>query len=122
NNVLSDHLSDGTLITLNENSSIVYQEEFTSNERHVALTGEAFFEVARDEEKPFIVDLPSETYVKVLGTSFNIKAFDGDSLVTVFVKTGRVEFGSEANNIILTPGEKGVYNKQSGQIERITKS
>ena len=73
---LIDELSDGSVIQLNSNSSLSYLSEFEADERKVALKGEAFFEIAKDEKRPFIVDLQDELYVKVLGTSFNVKSID----------------------------------------------
>lgn len=116
--VLSDELIDGSKVKLNINSSLTYPEEFAAHERRVTLEGEAFFDIARNEEKPFIIDLPAETYVKVLGTSFNINAAYEDSLTEVVVSTGKVEFGSADTSIILLPGEKGIYNKATGQISK----
>ncbi len=80
------------------------------------MQGEAFFDIERNEDKPFIIDLPAEAYVKVLGTSFNIKAIEGDSLIEVFVNTGKVEFGSAGTSIILMAGEKGVMNTHTGEV------
>jgi ferric-dicitrate binding protein FerR (iron transport regulator) len=116
NEVLVDELEDGSVITLNRNSSLVYPEAFGSDERRVSLKGEAFFNIARNEEKPFIIDLPAESYVKVLGTTFNITTSKNDSITEVFVSTGKVEFGSADTSIVLLPGEKGIFNKNSGAI------
>ena len=78
------------------------------------LTGEAFFSVKHNPEKPFIVE-GSGTFVKVTGTSFNIKTNDPDSLVEVYVKTGRVLFFTTNNGgISLNAGEMGVYDKITG--------
>lgn len=116
NSGVVDHLSDGSVITLNANSSIIYPKTFAENERRITLKGEAFFEIERNVEKPFIVELPENAYVKVLGTSFNIRAVDGDSLITVYVKTGKVEFGTDSSHIILEAGQKGVMNVLTGQV------
>ena len=120
NSGLVDGLPDGSVVTLNANTSIVYPKEFVADERRVALKGEAFFDIERDEEKPFIVDLPFESYVKVLGTSFNIKSVETDSITEVFVKTGKVEFGTATDTLILVAGEKGIFNKNSGKIRKVT--
>jgi len=117
--VLEDELSDGSVITLNENSSLSYPAEFAEKERRVSLSGEAFFDIERNEEKPFIIDLANDFYVKVLGTSFNVKAIPGDSLTEVFVKSGTVEFGSESDNVILIAGEKGVMNNATGEVGKV---
>ncbi|MEZ4921715.1 MAG: FecR domain-containing protein [Crocinitomicaceae bacterium] len=117
--VVKDVLSDGTEVTLNENSMLSYPKEFTGDERRVQLSGEAFFDVERDEKKPFIIDLHNEFYVKVLGTSFNIDANDNDSITEVYVKSGKVEFGSVTDKIILTAGEKGIMNNETGTVRKV---
>jgi ferric-dicitrate binding protein FerR (iron transport regulator) len=119
---LRDELSDGSVIQLNANSSLAYLSEFEEDERKVALKGEAFFEITKDEKRPFIVDLQDELYVKVLGTSFNVKSIDGDSITEVYVKTGKVEFGNLENKLLLVPGEKGIFNRTTNQFYKETKA
>ncbi len=116
--ILESELPDGTSVSLNENATLKYQSEFSSNERRVALEGEAFFDVERNEEKPFIIDLHHESYVKVLGTSFNIDADDKKEFTTVYVKSGKVEFGTEKDQVTLNAGETGVMNNLTGEVER----
>lgn len=93
-------LSDGTKVWLNAESSITYPTAFAEQTRQVTVTGEAYFEVARDRSKPFLVKTYSET-IEVLGTTFNINAY-GDELYT---KTTLVEGAVRINNKILKPGE-----------------
>ncbi len=114
--ILNKKLSDGSEVTVNKSSQLTYPESFNKDERRVKLEGEAFFEIKRDEEHPFIVDLPQESYVKVLGTSFNINTSDDNATTTVYVKTGKVEFGTEQNNIILVAGEKGIMDIETGEV------
>jgi transmembrane sensor len=100
-------LPDNSHITLREGSTLTYPEAFAANERHVELEGEAFFDVTRNEQKPFIIDAQSAT-VQVLGTSFDVKA--DEHMATVVVATGKVKMSlrKDANKaLILTPGEKG---------------
>lgn len=120
--ILTETLDDGSIITLNENSMLSYPENFSKTERRVNLKGEAFFDIERNEKKPFIIDLPHNQYVKVLGTSFNIKALDNDSLTTVYVSTGKVEFGDKSNKIILVAGETGVINNKTNAVYKMTDS
>ncbi|MEQ8927097.1 MAG: FecR domain-containing protein [Fulvivirga sp.] len=98
-------LPDGSQVTLNKNSSIKYNGDFQSS-RKIKLTGEAFFDVVRDESHPFIIT--TETInVKVLGTSFDIKAKPGKK-ASVHVKSGVVQ----VNNIIDRDSIQVVKNEQ----------
>ena len=116
--VVVDTLEDGSIITLNENSMLSYDQSFGEKERRVEFKGEAFFDIERDEEKPFIIEMEQELHVKVLGTSFNIESLPKDSLVEVYVKTGKVEFGTNEETIILVAGEKGIYRKSDGLLTK----
>lgn len=116
---ITDQLSDGSVVKLNQNSRLIYPASFSANERRVKLQGEAFFEVERDTKKPFIIDLPNKAYVKVLGTSFIIKAVKNDSITEVFVNTGKVEFGTKDEKIVLVAGEKGIMNNLTGTVYKI---
>ena len=80
-------LSDGTMVLLNAGSTLSFPEKFADT-REIQLTGEAFFQVKRDESRPFLVNTGSVT-TKVLGTSFNVKSFENESL-QVTVKSGKV--------------------------------
>lgn len=118
NSVLKDQLSDGTQVSLNENSILTYPKEFTGDQRRVKLNGEAFFDVERNEEKPFIIDLHHDFYVKVLGTSFNIKANEDDDFTEIYVSSGKVEVGSKDEKTILVAGETALINNETGVITR----
>jgi ferric-dicitrate binding protein FerR (iron transport regulator) len=104
-------LPDGSKVWLNAKSSLKYTSDF-SNERKISLEGEGFFEVQPDPEKPFVLHT-GKAEISVLGTSFNVKAFQDDSLTEVFVVTGKVNFLSTELNksIVLTPGLNGFLNK-----------
>jgi transmembrane sensor len=112
-------LPDGTHIWLNQNSALSYKKgDFNKKERSVTLSGEAFFEVAKNPEKPFIIQ-SSDTYTKVLGTSFNVRAYQGEETVEVSVSTGRVEFGlDKGDKVILTPGLKGTADTHAGTVQQ----
>lgn len=112
-------LNDGSVITLNEGSTLKYAVSQKSNERKVVLSGEAFFEVARDTTRPFIV-VAGETVVEVLGTSFNIRAYEATETIEVTVQSGMVSMAerrSSDKQILLQPGNKGLYNKTERQLE-----
>lgn len=110
-------LSDGTVVTLSAGSSITYKADYNITSRTISFQGEGFFEVAKNPAKPFIVQ-HSGLYTRVLGTSFNIRAFDKEEHINVTVATGRVEVG-EINNAAsgrralaaLKPGQQLVYAK-----------
>ena len=112
-------LNDGTLITLNEGSTLKYTVSQKSNERKVILSGEAFFEVARDTLRPFIV-VAGETVVEVLGTSFNIRAYKATETIEVTVQSGMVsmtERKSSEKQLVLQSGNTGLYNKTEKRLE-----
>ena len=106
------NLPDGTVVTLNESSTLVYPDGFDDDRRQVELEGEAFFEVARDTSQPFYVQAKSAA-VKVLGTSFNVKARKRE--VSVSVVTGKVKFGGRfdhnwTNSTELEAGDAATYH------------
>lgn len=103
NQKLQKTLPDGTKVWLNKNSRIQFPAQFTGNTREISLTGEAFFDVAHDAAHPFIIHA-QQTDVKVLGTSFNVKAYD--TKVSVFVKTGKVQFSQKQASVTLIPGQQ----------------
>ncbi|MDF1550471.1 MAG: FecR domain-containing protein [Bacteroidales bacterium] len=110
-------LPDNSEIKLNKESKISYPVKFKGKERHIKLQGEAFFEVTPDKKKPFVVEAQF-AQIKVLGTSFNVQAYDTSKVVEVTVVSGTVELsgltaGSE--KILLTKGEKGIISKDSGK-------
>ena len=100
-------LSDGSLVTLNEQAILTYPEKFVGEERTVALTGEAFFEVAHDPEQPFRVQAGPVT-ITVLGTSFQVN-FSPDQ-VTVMVASGKVKVQSDFADQVLVAGDQVVLD------------
>lgn len=121
-------LSDGTVVTLNAGSSITYKADYNQTNRTISFHGEGFFEVAKNPDKPFIVQYAG-LYTKVLGTSFNIRAFDKEENIDVTVATGRVEVGEIENAAHgtktladLKPGQQLVYTKALGLVKLNTLS
>jgi ferric-dicitrate binding protein FerR (iron transport regulator) len=110
-------LPDGSKIWLNADSRLKYPASFQAGLREVYLEGEAFFEIAKNPQRPFVVHLPKGN-VHVLGTSFDIRAYDDEELMTTSVATGRVAFisGAAADSCYLTPNRKAVYHFQSGVV------
>jgi ferric-dicitrate binding protein FerR (iron transport regulator) len=104
-------LPDGSSIFMNRNSELTYHSNFGRHSRNVALSGEAFFEIAANTAKPFIIDA-GKTSVKVVGTSFNVITNNADSALEVFVRTGKVMLSDNAGtrNLLLEPGFVGTMN------------
>ncbi len=119
-------LSDSSMVVLNENSSLRYASTFDSDQRNVELSGEAYFEVERDESRPFIIETPS-SLVEVLGTSFNVKDLEGDSVAEVFVASGKVAFSGKedeknkksAKKVVLEANDKAQLNKKHHELKKI---
>ena len=105
-------IADGSTVYLNANSKLKYPKSFSNKIRKVKLIGEAFFEVAKNPEKPFIIET-ANAEIKVLGTSFNVLAPENNEFVEVLVESGSVSFSSKQNNdnIVL---KKGDYARLDG--------
>jgi len=103
-------LEDGTHVLLNSNSTLRYPEAFAKNLRTVELEGEAFFEVAENSARPFIIKLP-QTKVTVLGTAFNVRAYLDENFTEVTVQSGKVRFtiSKTGQSKTLTDKQKATY-------------
>lgn len=110
-------LSDGTTVWLNAASSLRFPTAFAGKERRVELTGEGYFEVAHNEQIPFIVK-KGDAEVKVLGTHFNVNAYDDEQEIKITLLQGSVKVSQLAANHtqLLTPGQQAQINK-SGAIK-----
>jgi transmembrane sensor len=113
-------LPDGSKVTLNRNSALSYTGDLSGTARVVALEGEAFFEVKPDASKPFII-LTEQSRIQVLGTSFDVIAYDSLQSVEVIVQTGIVSLQPKAGGqqLKLQAGEKGIYSKASGKLANV---
>lgn len=114
-------LSDGSQVWLNAKSSLQYAKKMKGAERRIQLKGEAFFEVARDEKRPFVIEA-GDTRVQVLGTSFNVRAYQDEGLVELSVKSGKVLFfkgekllPDSSNARILVAGEQAIIGGSNTQ-------
>lgn len=115
---LTESLADGTEVTLNRNSTLIFPKEFKENERLVELEGDAFFNVARNPDKPFIIQ-SGEILVEVLGTSFYVNAKPNEAKIEVTVETGKVAVYSNAEyKIELEAGDVGTFNKQNKNLSK----
>lgn len=113
--VLQDTLSDGSRVSLNKKSSLT--TVFSKKERRVKMSGEAFFEVAHDTEKPFVIEVKS-LEIKVVGTSFNVDNLSETGKIVVVVETGKVLLrGANGAEIYREKGEKAIYDVATGQFE-----
>jgi transmembrane sensor len=97
-------LPDGSKVWLNAASSLRFPTAFIDKERKVEITGEAYFEVAKNKSKPFIVDVNGRSSVEVLGTHFNIMAYDDEKDIRTTLLEGKVKIGTT----VLQPGQQAV--------------
>ena len=108
-------LQDGTKLWLNAGSYIRYDSEFARANRSLVLSGEAYFEVAKDERFPFIVDVDG-LKIKVLGTHFNVNSYSENG-VEVILLEGSVEMLVDKGKTTLQPGDKAVYHVDTRKID-----
>lgn len=114
-------LADGTTVYLMSGSSLTYPSSFSKqNIRNVELKGEAFFDVAKDKEHPFIVDLGA-IGVKVVGTSFNISNYEENRDIDVVLKTGKIDlfegaYSPDVESVGILPNQLASYSKSNKQI------
>ena len=111
-------LSDGTRVWLNSESTLKYPVRFAGNRREVVMTGEGYFEVAKDAGRPFIVAV-NGVNVRVLGTSFNISAYN-EKVVTTLVE-GKVQLQKGIDSVTLTPNQQGIWQagKSGFEVKRV---
>lgn len=105
-------LADGTEVWLNSSSTLTFPEFFAGHERRVKLSGEAFFEVSKDTEHPFIVEV-DRMEIKVLGTRFNINSYESKGSVYTTLVEGCVEVRNSGHNLQLNPGEQAYGDSYS---------
>jgi len=123
--ILMDTLPDQTRLMLNLQSELSYPDRFEDNQRLVKLSGEAYFEVARDPSRPFVVNA-GRASVQVLGTKFNVSAYEGQA-IRVTVDEGRVSFftvdslGIDTLSLVLEAGMEGLLEPGKWQPERVEK-
>lgn len=106
-------LPDASLVSLHGESKLVYEKSFSGKERRVQLIGEAYFEIAKNPEKPFVISV-GNAEIKVLGTSFNVNALHKQ--IEVLVETGTVQFSNAKTpnqNLILRKGDFAILHENS---------
>lgn len=112
-------LSDGTKIWLNSNSKLKYPTKFSGKERLVELEGEAYFDVSKNKDFPFVVKM-NDFQIKVLGTSFNVNAYNDEKEIVTTLVEGRVEVKDQLRNQkeILLPNDQFCINKHNGDFKK----
>jgi transmembrane sensor len=98
-------LPDGTKIWLNAQSSVKFPSSFTGTRREVQVTGEAYFEVAKNASKPFIVNV-NNAKIEVVGTHFNVMAYNNENALETTLLEGSVKFRKDNNQVFLKPGQQ----------------
>ena len=115
-------LPDGSNVWLNAESTIKFKMPFDQKNRDVSLSGEAFFDVQKNPNIPFVVS-SGGVNVKVLGTRFNYRAFENENNVEIVLEEGKVNLNTGrdkiVNEVIMKPGDRAVYNKAS-KLTRVT--
>ncbi|OEK02770.1 hypothetical protein BFP97_15090 [Roseivirga sp. 4D4] len=109
-------LADGSTVWLNEGATLDYPEEFSTSTREVTLSGEAYFDIAHNPEKPFRV-MADGTTTEVLGTTFTVSEGEGESLELVLA-TGKVRFTKGNQRVTLTPGQMVVVDAKGEVTKR----
>lgn len=108
-------LPDGSQVWLNAASSLRYPTAFTGNERNVEITGEAYFEVAKNEQMPFKVKANGRMEVQVLGTHFNVNAYEDEEAVRTTLLEGSVKVAAAERSVILKPGQQASISNKSNE-------
>jgi transmembrane sensor len=109
-------LHDGSFVKLNAGSTIQYPISFNNDKREVEIDGEAFFDVAKDESRPFLINV-SDVKIRVLGTSFNVRYFEEENEISVTVRSGSVglEIPTISNKpVVIGKDQKFVFNTSTG--------
>ncbi len=122
----TDHLQevilpDGSRVTLNHYSRLEYPSKFDKEKRNVTLSGEAYFDVARDTSHPFIVNV-DKVNIEVLGTQFNVQSYPADAYVKTTLLEGSVAVSNTLNDniTILQPYESAIFSKETGSMDKRT--
>jgi ferric-dicitrate binding protein FerR (iron transport regulator) len=103
-------LTEGTIVAINSDSKITYPNDYNRKERFLTLKGEAYFDVQYNPEKPFVVEC-EDIKIKVLGTSFGIKAYENENQISIVLNTGKIQLTTPKEMIEMAPDDRIVYNK-----------
>ncbi|MDP2335962.1 MAG: FecR domain-containing protein [Bacteroidota bacterium] len=108
-------LADGTRIWVNSETRLSIPSVFARNERVVRLNGEAFFEVAKDKKRPFRVEVNGQQ-IEVLGTSFNVRAYESSNKIETTLETGQIQLRTGNQTNLIKPGEQSLYDKTNKRL------
>jgi ferric-dicitrate binding protein FerR (iron transport regulator) len=115
-------LPDGSTVQLNGGSNLKFEPSFRNAKRMVVLEGEAFFDVAHDQSRPFIVEAAG-LQVEVLGTRFNVASYPEDRFIIAYLESGKVKIDMEGQNeVFLKPSEAVEFDKTTGEFQKITQT
>lgn len=109
-------LADGTRVWLNTESKLRYPVAFTGEERRVEMDGEVYFEVAKNREKPFVVTV-NGVDIRVLGTSFNVSAYQKDVVTTLV--TGKVQLKKGDEQVVLLPNQQAIWSDDKFKVKQV---
>lgn len=114
-------LPDGTVVFLNSESTLSYPSQFDGDVRNVTLQGEAYFEVAKNPEKKFIVSTSHQSQIEVLGTHFNVEAYEKEDRISATLVEGKIGFifnqGNVSKKVLMDPGQKLVYDSKDSKVQ-----
>lgn len=111
-------LEDSTVVWLNSESTLCYPEKFAANSRRVSVTGEAYFEVHHEKNRPFIVDIGGEM-IKVYGTTFNVRGYKDEEAILTTLETGKISISDIQNRdaeLFLYPGHQARFDKATSEV------
>jgi len=111
-------LADGSKVWLGACSKLRYPVAFNGDTREIYLEGEAFFDVAKNPDKPFVVKT-KDFSVKALGTSFNVMNYSDETFSHATLKTGKVEVTTQEQKLVLEPGEQVYYEEQRASVRKV---
>ena len=114
-------LPDSTVVYLNSESTLSYPSRFDNDTRNVTLQGEAYFEVAKNPEKKFIVSTSHQSQIEVLGTHFNVEAYEKEDRISATLVEGKIGFIYKSNDVskkvLMDPGQKLVYDSKDNKVQ-----
>ncbi|MCB0534996.1 MAG: FecR domain-containing protein, partial [Saprospiraceae bacterium] len=112
-----DTLNDGSVVTLEQRSALTLHTKFNRRERRLHLEGEAYFEVAPDTTRPFVVEV-QDLQVQVVGTAFTVDNLTDKNKVIVTVSEGKVKVSMHGQTLLLGPGDQATYDISNAQLQR----